>query len=59
MPTRLFASSTEIQALIVKAKSDRKPDSPLTIERMLSLTPYRTGGPVVVMSMHVPRNVSP
>lgn len=38
---KTFASSSEIQALIAKAKADRKGDAPITVEPILSVAPYR------------------
>ena len=35
-----FSSSADVQALIAKAKADRKDNAPLVIERLLSLAPY-------------------
>ncbi len=35
-----FSSSSDIQALIAKAKAERKGDQPLVIERILALAPY-------------------
>jgi len=40
-PTKTFTSSSEVQALIQKAKADRKGDAPLVAEPILSLAPYR------------------
>jgi len=37
---KLFAASADVQALIAKAKADRKGDAPLTNERLLNLAPY-------------------
>jgi mannose-6-phosphate isomerase-like protein (cupin superfamily) len=37
---KTFASSTEVQQLIAKAKADRKGDAPTTIEPILSLGTY-------------------
>lgn len=38
---KTFISSGEVQALIGKAKADRKGDQPLVAEPILSLAPYR------------------
>jgi mannose-6-phosphate isomerase-like protein (cupin superfamily) len=40
-PAKTFTSSSEIPALIAKAKADRKGDAPTTVEPILSLAPYR------------------
>lgn len=40
-PMKTFASSSEVQALMQKAKADRKGDAPLVAEPILSLAPYR------------------
>ena len=40
-PVKTFTSSAEVQALIAKAKADRKGDAPTTSEPILSLAPYR------------------
>jgi mannose-6-phosphate isomerase-like protein (cupin superfamily) len=40
-PMKTFVSSTEISALLAKAKADRKADQPLVVEPILSLAPYR------------------
>ena len=40
-PDKIFASSPDIQALIEKAKADRKGNAPNTIEPILTLAPYR------------------
>jgi mannose-6-phosphate isomerase-like protein (cupin superfamily) len=37
---KAFTSSAEVQALIAKAKADRKGDAPTTVEPILSLAPY-------------------
>jgi mannose-6-phosphate isomerase-like protein (cupin superfamily) len=37
---KTFSSSADVQAMIAKAKADRKGDQPLVIERILSLAPY-------------------
>lgn len=37
---KTFASSAEVQQLIVKAKADRKGDAPITVEPILSLASY-------------------
>jgi mannose-6-phosphate isomerase-like protein (cupin superfamily) len=37
---KTFTSSAEVQALIAKAKADRKGDAPTTVEPILSLAPY-------------------
>lgn len=37
---KTFASSAEVQQLIVKAKADRKGDAPITVEPILSLSNY-------------------
>jgi mannose-6-phosphate isomerase-like protein (cupin superfamily) len=39
-PPKLFASSSDVMALIAKAKSDRKEGQPMVSERILSLAPY-------------------
>jgi mannose-6-phosphate isomerase-like protein (cupin superfamily) len=39
---KIFTSSSEIVALIAKAKADRKGDAPLVSEPILRLAPYRT-----------------
>jgi mannose-6-phosphate isomerase-like protein (cupin superfamily) len=41
LPTKLFASSPDVAALINKAKHDHKPGRALVIEPLLSLAPYR------------------
>ena len=35
-----FSSSSDVQALIAKAKSERKGDAPVVAERILALAPY-------------------
>ena len=40
-PMKMFMSSSEIMALIDKAKADRKDNAPLVPEPILSLAPYR------------------
>ena len=40
-PMKTFTSSSEVQALIEKAKADRKDNAPLVAEPILSLAPYR------------------
>jgi mannose-6-phosphate isomerase-like protein (cupin superfamily) len=37
---KLFASSADVQALIAKAKSERKPDQPTFAQSIVSLAPY-------------------
>jgi mannose-6-phosphate isomerase-like protein (cupin superfamily) len=37
---KMFSSSSDIQALIAKAKSERKGDAPVVAERILALAPY-------------------
>ncbi len=37
---KLFSSAADVQALIEKAKSERKDNAPLVAERILSLAPY-------------------
>src|SRR5579872_3549046 len=37
---KLFSSASDVQALIAKAKGERKEGQPLVIERILSLAPY-------------------
>jgi mannose-6-phosphate isomerase-like protein (cupin superfamily) len=39
-PTKAFSSSADVQALIAKAKGERKDGQPLVLERILSLAPY-------------------
>lgn len=39
-PTKTFSSAADVQALIAKAKSDRKEDQPMVAERILHLAPY-------------------
>jgi mannose-6-phosphate isomerase-like protein (cupin superfamily) len=39
-PEKTYASAADVQALITKAKADRKGDAPTTTERILSLAPY-------------------
>lgn len=40
-PEKTFAPAADIQALIAKAKADRKGEAPNTIEPILTLAPYR------------------
>src|ERR1700680_1368971 len=40
-PEKTFASASDIQTLIAKAKADRKGNAPNTIEPILTLAPYR------------------
>lgn len=40
-PMKIFTSSPDVQALIAKAKADRKDNQPLVAEPILSLAPYR------------------
>jgi mannose-6-phosphate isomerase-like protein (cupin superfamily) len=40
-PMKDFASASDIQALIEKAKADRKGNAPNTIEPIIGLAPYR------------------
>jgi len=40
-PLKEFASAADIQALIAKAKMDRKGEAPNTIEPIIGLAPYR------------------
>jgi mannose-6-phosphate isomerase-like protein (cupin superfamily) len=40
-PMKDFASAADIQALIAKAKADRKGNAPNTIEPIIGLAPYR------------------
>jgi mannose-6-phosphate isomerase-like protein (cupin superfamily) len=37
---KMFSSSADVTALQAKAKSDRKGDAPLVVERILQLAPY-------------------
>ena len=37
---KLFASSSEVAALVAKAKSDRKADQPMLAQRVVGLAPY-------------------
>ena len=37
---KTFSSSSDVQALIAKAKSERKGDAPVVAERILQLAPY-------------------
>jgi mannose-6-phosphate isomerase-like protein (cupin superfamily) len=39
-PTKTFASSSDVAALLAKAKADRKDGQPLVAERILTLAPY-------------------
>ncbi len=39
-PTKTFSSAADVQALIAKAKSDRKEGQPMVAERILHLAPY-------------------
>jgi mannose-6-phosphate isomerase-like protein (cupin superfamily) len=39
-PIQLFASSTDVAALIAKAKAERKPDQANFIQPLLALSPY-------------------
>jgi mannose-6-phosphate isomerase-like protein (cupin superfamily) len=39
-PEKLFSSAADVQALIAKAKSDRKEGQPMVSERILHLAPY-------------------
>ena len=41
LPTRLFALSPDVAALIEKAKHDHKPGQAIVIEPLLTLAPYR------------------
>src|SRR5579864_6360696 len=38
---KMYSSSADVAALQAKAKSDRKGDAPLVVERILQLAPYR------------------
>ena len=38
--TKTFSSAADVQALIAKAKSDRKGEQPIVAERILQLAPY-------------------
>jgi mannose-6-phosphate isomerase-like protein (cupin superfamily) len=40
-PMKTFVSSSEIAALVDKAKAERKPNQPLVVEPILLLAPYR------------------
>jgi mannose-6-phosphate isomerase-like protein (cupin superfamily) len=42
LPTKIFASSANVTALIAKAKHDHKPGQPTVIESLLHLAPYNT-----------------
>ncbi len=37
---KTFSSAADVEALIAKAKADRKDNAPLVLERLLSLAPY-------------------
>jgi len=39
-PVKTFSSAADVQALIAKAKSERKDGQPLVLERILQLAPY-------------------
>lgn len=39
--TKTYSSAADVKALIAKAKADRKPGAPTTIESILQLAPYR------------------
>src|SRR5579872_47419 len=39
-PTKTFSSAADVQALIAKAKSERKEGQPMVAERILRLAPY-------------------
>jgi mannose-6-phosphate isomerase-like protein (cupin superfamily) len=39
-PTKTFSSAADVQALIAKAKSERKDGQPMVAERILQLAPY-------------------
>lgn len=41
LPTRIFASSQDVTALVEKAKRDRKPGQATVLEPILVLAPYR------------------
>lgn len=41
LPTKLFAASADVAALIEKAKHDHKPGQATVIEPLLTLAPYR------------------
>src|SRR5436309_966310 len=37
---KLFASSSDVAALLAKAKTDRKADQPMLVQRIVGLAPY-------------------
>jgi mannose-6-phosphate isomerase-like protein (cupin superfamily) len=39
-PEKLFSSAADVQALIAKAKAERKENAPLVTQRILTLAPY-------------------
>lgn len=41
LPNKLFASSSDVAALIDKAKHEQKPGRPMAVEPLLSVAPYR------------------